>query len=70
MLAKLWTENVKGICQLEDVDVREDIIKKVFNEEGVRMWIALFWYRQAEMLLAHQGGLLTLLLRVSLLSDQ
>jgi len=55
---------------LEDVDVREDIIKKVFNKEGVRMWIALFWYRQAEILLAHQEGLLTLLPRVSLLSDE
>ena len=59
MLAKLWNENVKGICHLEDVDVREDIIKKVFNKEGVRMWIALFWYKQAEILLAHQEGLLT-----------
>ena len=61
---------MKGICHLEDVDVREDIIKKVFNKEGVRMWIALFWYRQAEILLAHQEGLLTLLPRVSLLSDE
>jgi len=41
MLAKLWTENVKGMCHLEDVDVREDIIKKVFNKEGVRMWICI-----------------------------
>jgi hypothetical protein len=55
---------------LEDVDVREDTIKKVFNKEGVRMWIALLWYRQAEMLLAHQEGLLTLLPTVSLLSGE
>jgi hypothetical protein len=61
---------VKGICHLEDVDVSEDIIKNVFNKEDVRMWIALFWYRQAEMLLVHQEGLLTLLPKVSLLSDE
>lgn len=48
---------MKGIWDLEDVDVREDIIKKVFNKEVVMMWIALFWYMQAEMLLTHQGSL-------------
>ena len=61
---------MKEICHLEDVDVHEDIIKKAFNKEGVRMWIALFWYRQAEILLTHHEGLLTLLPRVSLLSDE
>jgi hypothetical protein len=48
---------VKGICHFEDVDVREDIIKKVFNKEGVRMLIAFFWHMQAEMLLTYQESL-------------
>jgi hypothetical protein len=46
------------------------LLKRSLIRRAQGCGFALFWYRQAEMLLAHQEGLLTLLPRVSLLSDK